>query len=200
MTISKTRSRTWRTPVIVIVAGCVIATVGFGIRSVFGLFLAPMTIDQGWTRETFALALAIQNLMWGIGMPVAGAIADRYGPRYVLTAGTVIYALGTWGMASSDSGLVLQLTAGVVVGTGIAFSSFSLVLAAMARTVGPERRSLALGLGHSGQFTRPGVVLAHRPRVHQRLRLVPGAAHTGSVNPSDHPAGVRTSQRDRSQG
>ena len=95
MTISKTRPTDWRTPLIVIVAGCVIATVGFGIRSVFGLFLAPMTIDQGWSRETFALALAIQNLMWGVGMPVAGAIADRYGPRYVLTAGTVIYALGT---------------------------------------------------------------------------------------------------------
>lgn len=147
MTISDTRLRTWRTPVIVIVAGCVIATVGFGIRSVFGLFLAPMTVDQGWSRETFALALAIQNLMWGAGMPVAGAIADRYGPRYVLTAGTIVYALGTWGMASSASGPMLQLTAGVVVGLGIAFSSFSLVLAAMARTVGPQRRSLALGLG-----------------------------------------------------
>ena len=147
MSISHTPLRTWRTPVIVIIAGCVIATVGFGIRSVFGLFLAPMTLDQGWSRETFALALAIQNLMWGIGMPVAGAIADRYGPRYVLGAGTVIYALGTWGMAASSSGVMLQLTAGVVVGTGIAFSSFSLVLAAMARTVGPERRSLALGLG-----------------------------------------------------
>ena len=147
MTTSETRPRTWRTPVVVIVAGCVIATVGFGIRSVFGLFLAPMTIDQGWSRETFALALAIQNLMWGVGMPVAGAIADRYGPRYVLAAGTIVYALGTWGMASSASGPMLQLTAGVVVGIGIAFSSFSLVLAAMARTVGPERRSLALGLG-----------------------------------------------------
>ena len=131
----------------VIVAGCAIIAVGYGVRAVFGLFLAPMTLDQGWSRETFALALAIQNLMWGLGVPVAGAIADRYGPRYVLAAGAIIYALGTWGMASSASGLALQLTAGVVVGIGIAFSSFSLVLATMARTVGPERRSLALGLG-----------------------------------------------------
>lgn len=137
----------WRTPVVVIVTGCVIAAVGYGARSTFGLFLPPMTAAQDWSRETFALALAIQNLMWGIGMPVAGAIADRYGPRYVLCAGAVIYALGTWGMASSSSGIALQMTAGVLVGTGIAFSSFSLVLAAMARTVGPERRSLALGLG-----------------------------------------------------
>lgn len=144
---SRTSLQDWRTPVMVIVAGCVIAAVGYGVRSIFGLFLAPMTVAQDWSRETFALALAIQNLMWGVGMPVAGAIADRYGPRYVLCAGTIIYALGTWGMASSASGVVLQLTAGVMVGIGIAFSSFSLVLAAMARTVGPERRSLALGLG-----------------------------------------------------
>lgn len=144
---SRISLRDWRTTVVVIVVGCVIAAVGYGVRSIFGLFLAPMTVAQDWSRETFALALAIQNLMWGIGMPVAGAIADRYGPRYVLTAGAVIYALGTWGMASVASGLLLQLTAGVLVGIGIAFSSFSLVLAAMARTVGPERRSLALGLG-----------------------------------------------------
>lgn len=132
---------------VVIVAGCLIATVGFGVRSIFGLFLAPMTVAQDWSRETFALALAIQNLMWGIGMPVAGAIADRYGPRYVLAGGTVVYALGTWGMAASSSGIVLQFTAGVVVGLGVAFTAFSLALAAMARAVGPERRSLALGLG-----------------------------------------------------
>ena len=147
MTISKTRLHNWRTPVVVIVAGCLIATVGFGVRSIFGLFLAPMTVAQDWSRETFALALAIQNLMWGIGMPVAGAIADRYGPRYVLVGGTVVYALGTWGMAASSSGVVLQFTAGVVVGLGVAFIAFSLALAAMARAAGPERRSLALGLG-----------------------------------------------------
>ena len=144
---SRNYLRDWRTPVVVIVAGCLIATIGYGVRSIFGLFLAPMTMANDWSRETFALALAVQNLMWGIGMPVAGAIADRYGPRYVLVGGAFIYALGTWGMASSASGPLLQLTAGVMVGIGIAFSSFSLVLAAMARTVGPERRSLALGLG-----------------------------------------------------
>ena len=144
---SRTSLQDWRTPVVIVITGCVIAAVGYGVRSTFGLFLTPITTDMGWSRETFALALAIQNLMWGIGMPVAGAVADRYGPRYVLSAGAVIYALGTWGMALSDSSLALQLTAGVMVGIGIAFSSFSLVLAAMARTVGPERRSLALGLG-----------------------------------------------------
>lgn len=144
---SITSLRNWRTPAVVLVAGCLIATVGFGVRAIFGLFLAPMTVAQDWSRETFALALAIQNLMWGIGLPVAGAIADRYGPRYVLAGGAVVYALGTWGMAASGSGLTLQLTAGAVVGLGVAFTAFSLTLATMARAVGPERRSLALGLG-----------------------------------------------------
>jgi len=137
----------WQTPAVVIVAGCLIATVGFGVRSIFGLFLEPMTVDQGWSRETFALALAIQNLLWGVALPVAGAVADRYGPRYVLAGGAIVYALGTWGMAEADTGLMLHLTGGLAVGIGVAFTAFSLALAAMARVVGPERRSLALGLG-----------------------------------------------------
>ena len=137
----------WRTPLVVIVAGCLIAMVGFGIRSIFGLFLEPMTIARGWDRETFALAMAIQNLLWGLGVPLAGAIADRYGPTRVLAIGAVIYAVGVWGMAEATSGLALHLFAGVLTGVGVAFTAFSLALAAMARVVGPERRSLALGLG-----------------------------------------------------
>ena len=137
----------WRTPLVVIVAGCLIAMVGFGVRSVFGLFLEPMTEAQGWSRETFGLAMAIQNLLWGIGVPVAGALADRYGPPKVLAGGAVIYALGVWGMAVSDSGAMLHLTGGVLTGLGVAFTAFSIVLASMAKAVGPERRSFALGLG-----------------------------------------------------
>lgn len=71
----------WRTPMVVILAGCLIAMIGFGIRSAFGLFLEPMTVTHGWDRSTFGLAMAIQNLLWGIGVPVAGMVADRYGPR-----------------------------------------------------------------------------------------------------------------------
>lgn len=137
----------WRTPVLIIVAGCLISTVGFGLRSVFGLFLEPMTVDQGWSRETFALALAIQNLLWGAGVPVAGALADRFGPSRVLAVGAVVYGLGVYGMAEAESGLMLHLFAGVVTGLGVAFTAFSIAMAAMARVVGPERRSLALGLG-----------------------------------------------------
>ena len=137
----------WRTPLLVILAGCLIAMVGFGVRSVFGLFLEPMTVAKGWDRETFALAMAIQNLLWGIGVPVAGAIADRFGPARVMTLGALVYGAGVWGMAEADSGLALHVFGGVLTGLGVAFTAFSLALASMAKVVGPERRSLALGLG-----------------------------------------------------
>ena len=137
----------WRTPLLVIFAGCLIAMVGFGVRSVFGLFLEPMTVAKGWDRETFALAMAIQNLLWGIGVPVAGALADRYGPARVMILGALVYAAGVWGMAGADSDQALHVFGGVLTGLGVAFTAFSIALASMAKVVGPERRSLALGLG-----------------------------------------------------
>ena len=135
------------TVITVLVAGCLISLLGFGIRSSFGLYLDPMTVANGWSRETFALAMAIQNLLWGIGVPVAGAIADRYGPAPVIAVGALVYGIGVAGMAVSEGGLALHLSAGLLVGVGVAFTSFSLALAAIARVVGPERRSLALGFG-----------------------------------------------------
>ena len=137
----------WRAPALVMAAACAIAVVGFGARSIFGLFLEPMSAARGWGRETFALALAIQNLVWGASLPVAGALSDRFGPSRVLAAGAVVYALGIRAMAWTESPAVLQLTAGILVGVGVAFTAFTIALAAMAKVVGPERRSLALGLG-----------------------------------------------------
>jgi len=138
---------TWRTPMMVIAAGCAIAMIGFGIRSVYGLFLEPMTEARLWSRETYSIALALQNLLWGLGVPVAGAIADRFGPSRVIIFGAVLYAIGNWGMSVVEASWMFHLTAGILVGIGIAFTSFSLAMAAMARVVGPEKRSLVLGLG-----------------------------------------------------
>ena len=137
----------WRTPLVVILAGCLISTLGFGARSSLGLFLEPLTAARGFTRETFGLALAIQNLFWGLGLPVAGALADRHGASRVIVAGALVYALGLWGMAETTSGAGLHLFAGALAGLGIAFSAFSLALAAMVRAGGPERRTFVLGLG-----------------------------------------------------
>ena len=130
-----------------LVAGCLIAMIGFGIRSVFGLFLEPMTIAQGWGRETFAMAMAIQNLLWGLGLPVAGALSDRYGAVRVIAGGAVVYALGVLGMAEVGNVFMFHVFAGLLTGLGVAFTAFSLVMAAMARVVTPQRRSMALGLG-----------------------------------------------------
>lgn len=142
---------------IILVAGCTIATIGFGVRVSFGLFLGPMTEANGWTRETFALALAIQNLLWGIGTPIAGALADRFGAARVIAGGALLFAAGTWGFAFSESALALQFFGGLIIGIGVAFTSFSLAMAAMAKVVGPARRSLALGLGTA--FGSLGMVL-----------------------------------------
>ena len=137
----------WRTPMLVILAGCAIAAVGFGARSALGLFLEPMTATRGWSRETFAMALALQNLFWGLGLPLAGVLADRLGASRVIMVGAVVYASGLWGMANVESAGLLHLFAGAFAGLGIAFSAFSLALAAMVKVVAPDRRTVILGLG-----------------------------------------------------
>ncbi len=137
----------WRTPTAVIIAGCLIALLGFGVRSSLGLFLAPLTLDHGWTRQDFGFALAIQNLLWGLGAPVASALADRFGPARVLLVGALLYAAGVAGMALSDTVFLFTITAGIVTGLGIAFTGFGIALAAMAKVVAPSQRSFAFGLG-----------------------------------------------------
>jgi MFS family permease len=141
---------------LVIVAGCLIALVTFGARTSFGLFTEPLSALRGWDRETFALAIAIQNLLWGLGQPFAGAIADRFGAARVLAAGGAVYALGVILMAVSTSAATLALTGGVLVGLGLSGGSFTIVIAAFARLVPEDRRSWAMGLatamGSLGQF------------------------------------------------
>ena len=146
----------WRSTPVIIVAGCLIAAIGFGPRSTMGFFLTPMTTDNGWSRETFALAIAIQNLVWGAAQPFVGMIADKFGTARVLTGGALLYALGLALMSETTDPLALQLTAGVLIGLGIAGSAFLLVLAAFARLLPDHMRTLAYGLGtaagSAGQF------------------------------------------------
>ena len=145
-----------RTTTVVIVAGCLIALITFGLRTSLGLFTEPLSVVRGWDRETFALAIAVQNLMWGLGQPFAGAVADRYGAGRVLAVGGVIYAGGIVLMALSTTGATFALTGGVLIGLGLSGASFAIVLAAFARLVPPEQRSWALGIGTAagslGQF------------------------------------------------
>ncbi len=146
----------WRTPLLVISAGCLISMIGFGVRSGFGLFLEPMTMARDWNREMYGLAMALQNLFWGLSLPFAGALADRFGPVWVIISGALMYALAVYGMSIADTPMALHLTGGILAGMGIAFSAFTITMAAMARVVGPQQRSMVLGLGTAagslGQF------------------------------------------------
>ena len=161
-----------------ILAACLIAMIGFGVRASFGLFLEPMTGTRGWDRETFALAMALQNLLWGLGVPVAGALADKYGPARVIAFGAVLYALGIWGMQVSDAPFYLHLTGGLLTGLGVAFTAFSLAMAAMAKVVGPERRSLVLGLGTAaGSFGQ----VVFTPWVTPSSQVLVGAAPSSGL-------------------
>ncbi|HEY9010247.1 MAG TPA: MFS transporter [Devosia sp.] len=139
-----------------VIAGCVIAAVTNGIRTTFGLFTLPMTADLGVTREAWGLAMAIQNLAWGVAQPIAGGLADRYGTGKVIVGGLLIYALGMALMVFSPSGGLLNLTAGLMVGVGIAASSFSIVMIAFGRNVPQEKRAMIFGIATAassfGQF------------------------------------------------
>lgn len=146
----------WQTPLVVIASGCLIALVTYGLRTSFGLFVEPVSEGRGWSREVFALAIAIQNLLWGIGQPVAGAFADRFGSGRVLAIGGTLYALGVGLMAVSGTPLAFYASAGILVGFGLSGGSFTIVIAALGRLVSEDRRSWAMGLataaGSFGQF------------------------------------------------
>jgi MFS family permease len=147
---------TWRTPAVILVCGCVIAMVSFGPRSSLGLFLTPLSNTQGWGRDVFALALAIQNILWGLGQPFAGAIADRFGSVRVMGLGAVLYGLGLALMAHATTPGMLDLTAGVLIGFGLSGCSFNIVISAFGKLMPEAWRSLSFGAGTAagsfGQF------------------------------------------------
>jgi len=148
-----TRLAPWRTPAVLIAVGCAIAMIAFGPRSAIGQFLTPMSFGHGWGRETFSFAIAVQNLLWGATQPFAGAVADRFGPVRVLCAGAILYGAGLAVMAHADSVAVLDLSAGVMIGFGLAGCSFPMVIGALGKLVPENWRAFAFGAGTaSGSF------------------------------------------------
>ncbi|MBV7581646.1 MFS transporter [Pseudomonas sp. PDM33] len=152
-----------RTGFWILLSGALILALSLGIRHGFGLFLAPMSAEFGWGRETFAFAIALQNLIWGIAQPFTGAIADRFGAMRTVLVGGILYAVGLVLMGYSDSAFSLSMSAGLLIGIGLSGTSFSVILGAVGRAVPLERRSMAMGIsaaaGSFGQFAMlPGTL------------------------------------------
>jgi MFS family permease len=166
----------WRTPVVILICGCIITIIGFGARSGLGFFLTPISTANGWGRDVFALALALQMLLWGAGQPFAGGLADRFGAPVVLCVGAVIYAAGLALMGYATTPLELHLTAGVLIGFGMSGASFSLVLGAFGKLMPENMRSFAFGLGTAagsfGQFLFSPLSVALIGAVGWQLTLV----------------------------
>ncbi|MGO1234029.1 MAG: MFS transporter, partial [Marinobacter sp.] len=139
-----------------IISGCLILMLSFGLRSSFGLFVEPIGEFNDWGRDILGLALAIQNLSWGVVAVVAGGLADRFGTTKVLVSGAVLYAGGILMTVNVADIWSLNTGLGVLIGAGVAGTSFGIVLPAMERAVAPEQRQLVLGVGtaaaSAGQF------------------------------------------------
>jgi MFS family permease len=140
----------------VLVCGCLIICISFGVRAGVGLFMQPISLEHGWGREVFSFSIALQNLMWGVLGALAGGFADRYGPGRVLAIGAILYILGLIGLAVIDVPWLLHVNSGLLLGGALGGTSFGIILAIIGRTVAPERRSLYMGIataaGSFGQF------------------------------------------------
>src|SRR5271169_4367334 len=162
--VSATVSVSWRSPALVIGFGSLIALIAFGPRSTLGFFLTPLSSANHWGRDVFAFAIALQNLLWGIGQPLGGIVADRFGTVRVLCGGALLYAAGLALMSHASSAPMLDASAGILVGFGLAGCSFPVVLAALGKLVPPQSRSLAFGFGTAagsfGQFLYSPVAVA----------------------------------------
>jgi MFS family permease len=150
------RLSAWRTPLVILVCGCLIGLISFGPRSTFGFFLTPMTAANGWGRDVFALAMAIEMLLWGATQPFAGALADRFGASFVLIGGCILYVIGTVWMAYARTPLEFHLSAGVLIGFGLGGCSFGLVMGAFGKLLPESWRTIGFGAGTAagsfGQF------------------------------------------------
>lgn len=146
----------WRGAGVALVCGSLILLISLGVRHAFGLFLQPVSMDQGWGRETFAFAIALQNLVWGASQPFTGMLSDRFGAKPVIAIGAMCYSAGLWSMSFVGGEGVFILGAGVLIGLGLSGTTFPVIFAAISRLVPPEQRSLAMGItmsvGSFGQF------------------------------------------------
>ena len=135
-----------RSFLILILAGGLISLIAMGSRAAFGLFLEPVSSDLGWGREVFGLALAIQNIVWGLSQPFASAIADKYGSGKTLLVSSLVYAAGLFLMSQTSSPTELHMSAGVMIGLGLSGTGFGVVIGSVGRAVAEEKRSMALGI------------------------------------------------------
>ena len=139
-----------------LIGSAIILALSLGVRHAFGLYLVPMSHEFGWGHNVFSLAIAMQNLIWGAVQPITGAFADKYGSKVVVACGGALYVLGLLLMAVSSTGLLLNLSAGLVLGLALSATSFPILLSAVGRAAHPEKRSLAMGIasaaGSFGQF------------------------------------------------
>ena len=139
-----------------LIGSAIILALSLGVRHAFGLYLVPMSHEFGWGHNVFSLAIAMQNLIWGAVQPVTGAFADKYGSKVVVAVGGALYSLGLLLMAVSSSGLLLNLSVGLILGLALSATSFPVLLSAVGRAAHPEKRSLAMGIasaaGSFGQF------------------------------------------------
>lgn len=140
----------WRNPVLILVCASIVLILSFGIRTSFGIFLAPVSADLGLGRESFAFAIAVQNLLWGVSQPFVGAIADRYGSGRVVAVCGLMYVLGLVLMANASSGLELTVSTGLLIGFALSGTGFPVILAVVGRSVDESRRSLFLGFASAG--------------------------------------------------
>jgi MFS family permease len=177
----------WRTPAVVLVVGSIIAMVSFGPRSALGFFLTPMSQEFHWGRDVFSMAVAIQNLLWGVGQPFAGGLAERYGASRVLAVGALLYAAGLALMAHSTNGAMLDVSAGLLIGFGLSGCSFTIVIGAFGKLLPPEWRSIAFGAGTAagsfGQFVYSPLAVALSDQLGWKGALVVFAAVTLLILP-----------------